>query len=553
MGDALQLIPIIIGIKHLFPEARVCLLTSTLGASILKDTPAIDEVFILEKEEIVDRLRQANKDGVLAAVESLRRDLAEIIEIDWDWVINFSYTFHSALLGYLVEAKHRSGMAANKHRQYISKEEWYAYSLASFVNRRYSNFNWIDINKFIAGISELPTPPYMTPDEDSIKQAHQTLNNLGFIKHKIIGMVPGASAEFKKWPIEKFGKLGKALTTKNNYKILIFGDDREIALGTRLKTLIGEDASNLCGKTTIKELKAYLSLCDLLVTNDTGPMHLASAVGTKVVALFFSTHFTETGPYGSNHIVIHPDIPCFPCQGNLSCAHKSCLTYISPEIVEETVLYSMGTDHSRPHTFQSKDKDQVRAFISTFDTWDTNDWVPLDKRAISFQDFEKLILKISWLAYSNKTSSSNQAEEEYLARIMDCYHNGIHIENIRRYGYKTQHFQKLLTLALKLCMTIQEEYLKPVSDPEFVKSRGEELMAVENDILEYETQSSISFLSELLTTFQENIEKTDPLTLSTKTIGVYQNIIALTDIMAKRTEKAIELISKKSGELKCYT
>jgi len=149
IGDALQLAPVIKGVKQVFPQSKVSILTSKLGALIFEGLEEVDRVFVLDKEGICDLANTKRKENILSALNRLEKDLREVSRVQWDWVINFNYTFSSALLSFILDAKHRSGFTANTHRQYISREKWFAYTLASFVNRRYSNFNWVDIYKHI--------------------------------------------------------------------------------------------------------------------------------------------------------------------------------------------------------------------------------------------------------------------------------------------------------------------------------------------------------------------------------------------------------------------
>src|SRR4030065_2446567 len=104
---------------------------------------------------------------------------------------------------------------------------------------------------------------------------------------------------------------------------------------------------NFIGKTGIGELAAFLKRCSLLVSNDTGPLHLATAVGTKVIDIFTANvHFLETGPYGEGHYVIQADIPCVPCSFNVKCNNMVCKDLIKPEIVIEVVKESLGRGSS---------------------------------------------------------------------------------------------------------------------------------------------------------------------------------------------------------------
>lgn len=546
MGDALQLVPVVKGIKENFPQARLCMLTSTLEAKIFRGIEEIDEIHILDKESICEQITEDKKENILSALDQIKSDIAPLIDKSWDWVINFSHTFSSGLLSSLFNAKHRSGFFATSDRRFISKEKWLAYSLATFPNRAYSSFNWVDINANALGIRDIPHPPYLKPGIDELFTATSLLKENSFGNAKIIGMQPGASGDHKMWPVENFSNLGKTLVEKHGCKILIFGGEQERELGEVLKSQIGKNSLNLAGETGIPELTAFLSLCNLLVTNDTGPMHLASAVGTPVLALFFSTHFTETGPYGEGHIVIHPDIPCFPCQGTAQCSHKECLNHISPETVEEVILRRLsGTTGYEGRMI----KDKVKTYYSHFDTWGFLDWAPFDDIPIEKLDLERLILKLSLLNHAGINNGSGHSEENYVQNYMESFsitQNSIQISSaFSQNKHQLTGFKELINRAILVALDIQSKLMDPGMDKDTLNQLGKDLEKAEKEISDYADSSPVSFLSELLAVLSENIEKTDHLSLSTKTIDALKNINDITDGMTKRFEKIKKVF-------KCY-
>jgi len=547
LGDALQMLPVIKGLKECFPQSKIHVLTSVIGKQVFENQTQVEEIFVLNKQKISDLVRGSQGRNILSAAMMLQSALEPMLKIKWDWVINFSFSFSSALLGFILDARHRSGFIVNKNRQYLSKEKWFAHSLASFTNRRYSNFNWVDINNKIIGLPSVPGPPLLESNSKDLRNASAYIKKVGFEGKKIVGMHPGASGGHKRWPIEKFGDLGQALVNKHGYRVFIFGGESEKDLGARLKSHIGSKAENLAGETTLGDLKAFLSLCDVLITNDTGPMHLASSLGTKVIALFFSTHFVETGPYGTGHVAVHPDISCFPCQGTAKCPHKNCLNYILPETIEEIILNGKILEKNNGVDFLGRDKGMVRVYFSGFDPWGILEWVPLDRGPITFQAIERMLLKTSWLQYSGIINGDDNSEGEYISRITDYYGDPSSktdlADKIQVLNARLLKFKGLLEMANKTSLDIQSELVKSDSDPTVVKHLGYKLTEAEDEISSFGKDSSISFLSELLAVFRENIEQTDILGLSTKTMGVYRDMMAITDGMINRSKKMAKFVS----------
>ena len=158
------------------------------------------------------------------------------------------------------------------------------------------------------------------------------------IRIKPIGLGPGATyGPAKRWPEEKWIELGKILAGRG-WRMLIFGSAAEADLCRRIAAAIGGGAVSCAGETDLRQSAALLSRCRFFVSNDTGVMHLAAAVGTTVVALFGSTNPDWTRPWGSGHVVIYQKEPCSPCYGR-TCryGHYHCMTKISAASVIEAI------------------------------------------------------------------------------------------------------------------------------------------------------------------------------------------------------------------------
>jgi lipopolysaccharide heptosyltransferase II len=124
----------------------------------------------------------------------------------------------------------------------------------------------------------------------------------------------------------------------------LFGAPGEKAMGEQLSTQLGQTPhENLVGKTSLNELIARLKQCRLLLTNDTGTMHLAAALGVPTVSIFGSTCPVATGPLGPRHVVIRHQQPCAPCfDRECRYGHYDCMTKISVDEVSQAVLRALA-------------------------------------------------------------------------------------------------------------------------------------------------------------------------------------------------------------------
>ena len=544
LGDAVQIIPLVHGLKERFPQARIHVLASTIGKSIFDMEPLIEQIFVLRKELIAEQARRGRPADLTAALEMLQADLTPLFDIRWDWVINFSFSFPSALVSFLLNAKQVSGYTVNKQRQYFSKEKWFAHSLASFCHRRYSNFNWVDINKRIIDLPRVPSLPLLTVDPRMENLTRQHLQSIGFLNHTIIGVHPGASKNTKTWPIKNFAEFARIMIDQHDYRVLILGGKEEIRTGNHLQEVLGAKAHDLTGQTTLEQLKAYLKTCRWLVGNDTGPMHLAAALGTRTLALFFNSHFVETGVYAADHIALHPDLPCFPCRGPAKCVSKECLTQIQPQTLETVILSQSGPEKDLKKVFLNGD--QAKAYISRFDPWGLLEWVPLTRESLSLQIFERVLLKIMWLSYNDLMGDDHQLKSKYLAEYLKHYDmdtvGSDWIRSLDKWKAPIRRFKQQLAAASQAVFAMQEELSKKNPTVTKINDLGRRLAQTENQLSQVDLQSCLGFVHELLAVFRENIEQGDLRRLAADTGVIYRNMECYVDSLLQGAEMLERLI-----------
>ncbi len=164
---------------------------------------------------------------------------------------------------------------------------------------------------------------------------------------RLIALAPGARTETKRWPEERFAQVARMITGRLGGQVVIVGDDVDRPLAERVVVETGGCAQSLAGQTTLAELAACLEQCDLLVSNDSGPMHVAAAVGTPVVALFGPTvEGFGFVPPGDRHRILSRDLLCRPCSlhGSRRCPQKHfrCMREIGVEDVFREVQHMLG-------------------------------------------------------------------------------------------------------------------------------------------------------------------------------------------------------------------
>ena len=155
-----------------------------------------------------------------------------------------------------------------------------------------------------------------------------------------IAIQPGARWLNKRWPVEFFADLVRRLAWKfPGARFALLGDREDKPRGDIILRVEPERCLNLCGQTSLPEMVEWIRLCDLVITNDTGPMHVAAALGKPLVALFGPTEPRRTGPYGQLQNVLRIDLPCSPCLKSYctNAKRNECLQALSPTTVFEFV------------------------------------------------------------------------------------------------------------------------------------------------------------------------------------------------------------------------
>ena len=158
-----------------------------------------------------------------------------------------------------------------------------------------------------------------------------------------VGFFPGAGWKLREWMPDRFAAIGDKLVAHFNANVLIFGGPRETELVRTVANLMNARAIPFAGNLQIRQLAACIEKCDLFLTNDTGPMHIAAAVGTPTVSLFGPGNHIRFQPLGISHQTIRHAVPCSPCkQFTDKCKDNICMKGIGVDEVWESVSRTLG-------------------------------------------------------------------------------------------------------------------------------------------------------------------------------------------------------------------
>jgi heptosyltransferase-2 len=322
VGDTILSLPAIRGLRRLFSEAHIGLLTRTDLGDMLREIVDIDEVIPYQPRKGFYRWA-----GDLGTVVSLRRR-------GFDVALILPRSFRSAFIASLARIPIRVGY----------RDEGRGFLLTHGVDRADALLR-VHRTKYylhlLESMGEIPDGdlPVIEVAPGLRQWAHGFLRSCGMEdSHPLIGFNPGATyGSAKWWDPHRFSALGTRLWRDYGAGILIFGSQRERELAAVIAQGIDGKAVNVAGSTTLSQLAALMESCDAVVTNDTGPMHISAAVKTPVVAIFGSTDPATTGPCGNGHLIVRKEVSCSPCLKRVCPTDHRCMDLISTDDVQKAL------------------------------------------------------------------------------------------------------------------------------------------------------------------------------------------------------------------------
>jgi lipopolysaccharide heptosyltransferase I len=319
LGDIVHALPTAATLRRRFPSAKLTWLVKREWADVLDGNPDIDAVLAVD----------LSLGGWPTAIERVRAGC-------FDLVVDLQGLLRSAVLGWLSGAPVRVGFADGREGSpwfYTDRVAVPAVSMHA-VDRCLLLAGFLGAQPTEVKPSDFP----LSQDADAEARVEAFLADAGVqAGTALVAMNPSARWDTKQWRAESFAETGDWLQQQGTARVVVIGSRGERPKGEQVIRHMRSAPIDLVGKTTVKELVALLRRVRALVTNDSGPMHLAAAVGTPVVALFGPTDPARTGPYGDGHIVLRTGVACSPCFSR-RCTNPSlmeCLTAIRPRQVIE--------------------------------------------------------------------------------------------------------------------------------------------------------------------------------------------------------------------------
>jgi heptosyltransferase-1 len=318
LGDVIHALPVVQAIKEAAPHLMLGWVVRRRCADILRGNPCIDHLYVMPDKPS------------LAELLALRRKLHSV---HYDMALDMQGLLLSGLVIRLSGAPMRVGWDRNREGNAL-------FLTHPLVPGKGKQAHEIDLLYGFAEALGIHTPhPEFTPQPYlAAENALRAGEWLADLPRPLIALNVGASRAYKRWPVENWTKVALSLTQSGQH-IVFVGDKTDAESVAQITPTLNSGFADLSGKTSLRELASVLAACDLLVSGDSGPMHLAVAVGTPVVALFGATHPARHGPYGARNTILHDPVPgtIVPGKRPTEAEGAACMARITPEAVVKAV------------------------------------------------------------------------------------------------------------------------------------------------------------------------------------------------------------------------
>ena len=328
VGDAVMSTPFIRAVRRNFPYADITLLAKPWVAPVYEQNPHIDHIMIYDAAGRHRGLR-----GKLRLAKDLRKR-------KFDLAILLQNAFEAAMLAWLAGIPDRLGYDTDARRMLLTHPV-HRYHFLKQIHQIEYYLEILRRSRLMTDGSQLEI--FFTPAE--IQTAEKALYASGCHEYdRIIGINPGAAfGTAKRWFADRYAQVCINLKIYKKTHFIIFGSPGETALGEQIRQMVGNDCTNLCGKTSLREAMARIGRCSLFITNDSGLMHIAAALHVPQIAIFGATNPATTSPRSPLSHILRTSVECSPCMKQDCPTDHRCMESISVGRVSELAMHLLGS------------------------------------------------------------------------------------------------------------------------------------------------------------------------------------------------------------------
>ena len=302
-GDIIHAHPAVRALRRAYPESHISWLVFDSFAPLVSLFPFVDRVLIWKKK---------------AGISEVIRLVQEIRHESYDLVVDLQGLMRTALIAVLSGAKRKIGVPGMKEFSgFLVKEPFPEMKGVHAIKRNLAAIHYLT-GTTGDGDFDIALP------ESAIHQANNLLSDGSAETHlPLIGILPYVRGWSKQWPLASFHKLIEQIIEQGECRVVVCGASRLFLPPNHPRVI------DVSGKTDIPVLAAVLKRCRCVIGGDTGPLHLAAALGVPVVGIYGGSDVVETAPYGAEVKVLYKAYPCAPCRSHPTCSDQRCLMAIT--------------------------------------------------------------------------------------------------------------------------------------------------------------------------------------------------------------------------------
>lgn len=317
IGDVVHTLPALKALKDGFKGAAIDWIVEEDASGLLKGNNLINDIIVVKKRGF---MREPFK--TLSIIKKLKKN-------NYDMVIDFQGLFKSAFWVLNSGAKRKIGFDNGREFSHLPLNE----KLPAYNKNIHAVDRYLTLVDYVLDSKNEVHWPVVNFTQDERTNIEGLLEEGGITGDEPFYVVnTQARWETKLWGSDKFVNVIKEIYFKHGIRGVLVGAKNDLDVVNAIADNVGAGAVNLCGKTTLRELACLMGQSKFVITVDSGPMHIAVAVGAKVISIFGPTSEKRTGPYGNLEDVVRLDIECAPCFKR-HCSHLSCMKDLEEGLV----------------------------------------------------------------------------------------------------------------------------------------------------------------------------------------------------------------------------
>ena len=316
VGDAAMTLPAMMAIRETYPDAHIAVVANPLVAQLLENHPGCDEVIVYEK-----RGEHAGIFGMLRFASVLRRR-------KFDCAILFQYAIEAAIMAVLARIPRRIGFTTDNRRFLLThpvpfgEVEKTIHQTDAFL-RIVNHYN-------IKATEKVQTLALLESERAWAKEQLPA--------GPVVAINPGAAyGAAKRWYPERFAAVADFLAKEYGMTAVLTGGPGEVEIGNDIAAAMQSPVLNFVGQTSVREMMSLIDAASLMITNDSGPMHVAASFKVPIVAIFGPTNHTTTSPFTDSYRIVRHNVECSPCMLRECPIDHRCMDRVTVDDVTEAI------------------------------------------------------------------------------------------------------------------------------------------------------------------------------------------------------------------------